>query len=84
MLNSPATQTAASGEAKQSHRKQEHLTKPLKASETDYSEPALFFQTAILYSWKFSAPGQGAQHYYPACGWQPAEGRKYPKGFLFS
>ena len=43
MLNSSATQTAAFGEAKQSRRKQELLSKSLKASYTDSSDLALCF-----------------------------------------
>ena len=67
MLNSSATQTAASGEAKQSRRKQELLTKSLKASETDSSDPALFFQTANLCSCSFVIPGRGAAGFLFGC-----------------
>ena len=45
MLNSSATQTAASGESMQIRRKQEFLPKSLNAYEPEESTPALFFQT---------------------------------------
>ena len=82
MLNSSSTQTAASEEAKQSRRKQELLTKSLKASESDFSDFCIIFSRQKIYiPVVFPFRCGTAKHTYVG---QPAAGsRIQPEGVLF-
>ena len=66
MLNSPATQTAASGGLMQMRRRQEFLPKSLNASEPEESTPALYFPDNKFIFLHFYVPGWETAGHNPA------------------
>ena len=87
MQNSSSTQTAASEEAKQSRRRQKLLIKSLKASESDFFDPALHFPDSkfiFLLLLCSRTEERRAQPCRTAYCWQSARGRKLPKDFCLA
>ena len=74
MLNSSATQTAASGESLQIRRKQEFLPKSLNAYEPEESTPALFFRQQINIPATVLFLAERSTASQPAAGTRPKAG----------